>query len=304
MTTARPEQPTPGYVPPHDLLREKVIVVTAAAGAGIGAAVVRRVLEEGARAVILGDTHERRLGEAQQSLAEEFGEDRVRSLPCDVTDEAQVQALVDATDEFGGLDVMINNAGITENFFGRLLDTDFAGFDELMQVNVLGAMLGTQIAGRQMATGGTGGAIVNIASIGGVRPGFGFFTYRTAKAGVTFFTRSAALELAEHAIRVNCICPGNVPTEMGTFATAPGEDAAKQRCIADAVAEVRMGWQPLKRQASPRDIAEAALWFAGDRSLQVTGQVLSVDGGATLGDTTSQIGEIMAARARVEAEFD
>ena len=86
--------------------------MTAAAGAGIGAAVVRRVLEEGARAVVLGDTHERRLAEAEQALGEEFGADRVRALVCDVTDEAQVQALVDAADEFGGLDVMVNNAGL------------------------------------------------------------------------------------------------------------------------------------------------------------------------------------------------
>ena len=96
MTTVRPEQPAPDYVPAHDLLRDKVVVVTAAAGAGIGAAVVRRVLEEGAGAVVFSDTHERRLAEAQEALSAEFGADRVRSQVCDVTDEAQVQALVDA----------------------------------------------------------------------------------------------------------------------------------------------------------------------------------------------------------------
>ena len=87
-------------------------MVTAAAGAGIGAAVVRRALEEGAKAVVFGDTHERRLAEAEEALAEEFGADRVRQLVCDVTDEAQVQALLDAADEFGGVDVMVNNAGL------------------------------------------------------------------------------------------------------------------------------------------------------------------------------------------------
>src|SRR6476620_11025962 len=112
MTTPRPEQPTPDYVPGHDLLRDKVVVVTAAAGAGIGAAVARRVLEEGARAVVLGDTHERRLAEAAASLGESFGAERVRALVCDVTDVAQVQALVDAADEFGGIQVIINNAGL------------------------------------------------------------------------------------------------------------------------------------------------------------------------------------------------
>ena len=87
-------------------------MVTAAAGAGIGAAVVRRALEEGAKAVVFSDTHERRLAEAEEALAAEFGADRVRQLVCDVTDEAQVQALLDAADEFGGVDVMVNNAGL------------------------------------------------------------------------------------------------------------------------------------------------------------------------------------------------
>ncbi|MEZ5159740.1 MAG: SDR family NAD(P)-dependent oxidoreductase [Marmoricola sp.] len=92
MTAQRPEQPTPDYVPAHNLLNGKVVVVTAAAGAGIGASVVRRVLEEGASAVVLGDTHERRLAEAQEELSGEFGADRVRSLVCDVTNEEQVKA--------------------------------------------------------------------------------------------------------------------------------------------------------------------------------------------------------------------
>src|SRR5690606_23424694 len=92
MTVTRPEQPAPPYVPGHGLLRDKVVVVTAAAGAGIGASVVRRALEEGARAVVLSDTHERRVGEARESLAEEFGAERVHGLVCDVTDEAQVHA--------------------------------------------------------------------------------------------------------------------------------------------------------------------------------------------------------------------
>ena len=112
MTATRPEQPTPDYVPGHDLLAGKVVVVTAAAGAGIGASVVRRALEEGAKAVVFCDTHARRLAEAEEALAAEFGADRVRQLVCDVTDEDQVQALLDAADEFGGVDVMINNAGL------------------------------------------------------------------------------------------------------------------------------------------------------------------------------------------------
>ena len=112
MSIKRPEQPVPDYVPAHDLLAGKVVVVTAAAGAGIGASVTRRALEEGAKAVVLSDTHERRVAEAQESLAAEFGAERVRAMTCDVTDEAQVNALLDAADEFGGVDIMINNASV------------------------------------------------------------------------------------------------------------------------------------------------------------------------------------------------
>src|SRR3954447_20246451 len=112
VTTHRPEQPAPDYVPGHDLLAGKVVVVTAAAGAGIGAAVVRRALEEGARAVVFSDTHERRLAEAEAALTAEFGADRVRQLVCDVTDETQLATFLDAGDEVGGIDIMINNAGL------------------------------------------------------------------------------------------------------------------------------------------------------------------------------------------------
>src|SRR5215213_5681857 len=112
MTTTKAEQPTPDYLPGHGLLRDQVVVVTAAAGAGIGAAVVRRALEEGAKGVVFSDTHERRLAEAEQALGAEFGAERVRQLVCDVTDEGQVAALLDAAEEFGGVDIMINNAGL------------------------------------------------------------------------------------------------------------------------------------------------------------------------------------------------
>jgi NAD(P)-dependent dehydrogenase (short-subunit alcohol dehydrogenase family) len=122
--------------------------------------------------------------------------------------------------------------------------------------------------------------------------------YRASKAGVISFTTTAAIELGEHLIRVNCICPGNIPTDMGTFAgPAPGMTQSEGDRVQAAVRAVRMGWQPLKRQGSPRDIAHSALFLASDRSQQITGQVLSVDGGAAAGDVRSLIQEIMEARA-------
>jgi NAD(P)-dependent dehydrogenase (short-subunit alcohol dehydrogenase family) len=141
--------------------------------------------------------------------------------------------------------------------------------------------------------------VINLSSISGIQPGFGFFNYRASKAAVVNFTQTAAIELGVHLVRVNCICPGNIPTPMGTYAASDDEDMARR--IQEAVAEVRMGWQPLKRQGSPRDIAEAALFLASDRSRQVSGQILSVDGAATAGMAKSLIAEIMEARARVEA---
>ena len=153
-----------------------------------------------------------------------------------------------AVSEFGGLHALCNNAGLSDNLFGPLLDADFGVFEKIMAVNVMGVMLGTQIAARHMAKHG-GGSIINTSSISGIQPGFGFFTYRASKAAVVNFTQSAAIELGPNLIRVNCICPGNIPSEMGAYAVA--DDPEKQRRIREAVADVRMGYQPLKRQRLP-----------------------------------------------------
>jgi len=271
----------------------KVAVVTGGAR-GLGRAMVELFVEEGAR-VVIADLRDEEAEEAVRAIG---GAARYRRT--DVSDAAQVQALVDyAVAEFGGLDAMVNNAGLTDSLMGRLLDADFAQFETIMRVNVLGVMNGVQIAARHMAKARSG-AIVNVSSISGIHAGFGFFLYRASKAAVVNFTKCAAIELGEHLIRVNCICPGNIPTEMGTFAHTPGHEADKAERIRQAIKDARMEWQPLKRQGSPRDIAEAALYLCSDRSQQVTGQILSVDGGATVGDPKSQIADIMAARARVE----
>ncbi len=277
-------------------LEGKVAIVTGGAR-GLGGATVELFAEEGAR-VVIADLRD----EEGQALAERLG-DAVRYCRTDVSKRDEVQALVDfAIAEFGGLDVMVNNAGITDAGADRLLDANFDQFEAIMAVNVKGVMLGTQIAARHMAKNG-GGSIINTSSISGVRAGFGFFMYRASKAAVINFTRTAASELGEDLVRVNCICPGNIPTEMGQYAHTDGEADDKAARIKQAIKDARMNWQPLKRQGDPRDIANGMLYFASDRAAQVTGQVLSIDGGSTSGDATSQIADIMAARARVEAEF-
>jgi NAD(P)-dependent dehydrogenase (short-subunit alcohol dehydrogenase family) len=278
-------------------LAGKVAIITGAAR-GLGRGMAELFVEEGAK-VVIADLRD----EEGAALAKSLGS-AARYRRCDVSNRDAFQALVDfAVSEFGTLDVLCNNAGVSDNLFGPLMDADFAMFEKVMAVNVKGTMQGTQIAARHMAKHG-GGSIINTSSISGIQPGFGFFTYRASKAAVINFTRSAAIELGPHLIRVNCICPGNIPTEMGTYAAADGQDEAKARRIKQAIAEVRMGYQPLKRQGAARDIAEAALFFASERSAQVTAQIMAVDGGATAGSPFSQIADIMAARARVEAEQD
>jgi len=277
-------------------LEGKVAIITGGSR-GLGQAAVELFVEEGAR-VVIADV----LDDEGQALASKLG-NAARFMHTDVSSRDAVQAVVDyAISEFGDLDIMVNNAGITDNSFAPLLDADFDVFDRIMAINVKGVMLGTQIAARHMAKKG-GGSVINTSSISGIHSGFGFFSYRASKAAVVNFTKTAACELGTQLVRVNCICPGNIPTDMGSFAK-PSDPAAADKAerIRQAVNDARMNWQPLKRQGSPRDIAQGMLYFASDRSPQVTGQVLAVDGGATCGDPRSQIEDILAARAAVEAE--
>ncbi len=272
-------------------LSGKVAIVTGGAN-GIGLATTELFIAEGAK-VVIADVD----GKGGSRLADKLGE-AARFRQTDVSKHEDVQALIDyAVAQFGGLHIMLNNAGVSDLCYGRLMDADLAPFERVMSINVLGVMLGTQIAARHMAKH-RGGSIINTASISGLNGGHGFFIYRASKAGVINFTRAAAIDLGEHLIRVNCICPGNIPTDMGTYALPePGMTQADADRIQTAIRAVRLARQPLKRQGWPSDIAQTALFLASDRSQQVTGQVLSIDGGATAGDSHSLIQEILEARA-------
>jgi 3-oxoacyl-[acyl-carrier protein] reductase len=262
VTTVRTEQPTPEYVPGHDLLRDKVVVVTAAAGAGIGAAVVRRVLEEGARAVVLGDTHERRLAEAQESLSQEFGSDRVRSLVCDVTDEAQVQALVDAADELGGVEVMVNNAGLGGT--ASVTDMSDEQWSRVIDITLTGTFRCIRAASRKMIAAGTRGVIVNNASVIGWRAQEGQAHYAAAKAGVMALTRCAAVDVASHGIRINAVSPS---LAMHPFLAKVTSD--------DLLAELKQR-EAFGRAAEPWEVANVMVFLASDYSSYMTGEVVSV----------------------------
>ena len=245
----------------HHLLQDKVVVITAAAGTGIGGATARRCLEEGAR-VVLSDQHHRRLAATRAELAQAHA-DRVHSQPCDVTDEAQVQALIEAAvARFGRIDVLVNNAGLggtapvpemTDEQWFRVLD-----------VTLTGTFRCTRAALRQMVAQGHGGAVVNNASVLGWRAQPGQAHYAAAKAGVMALTRCAALDVAPHGIRVNAVAPSLALHPH--LAKVTSEDL-----LADLARR-----EPFGRAAEPREVANVIVFLASDYASYMTGEVVSV----------------------------
>jgi NAD(P)-dependent dehydrogenase (short-subunit alcohol dehydrogenase family) len=268
-------------------LAGKVAIVTGGAS-GIGAGIVEKFLAEGARVVIADIERDR-----GADFAATLGAEAVFRMT-DVSDPDQVGALVaGAVETFGGLDVMVNNAGVSSRMHRSFLDDDLGDFQRVMSVNVLGVMAGTRDAARQMATSG-GGSIINMSSIGGIQAGGGVMTYRASKAAVIMFTKSAAIELAEYEVRVNAIAPGNIPTPLLATSTeelVPKMDQAELAQFEHAIREQMRADRPLKREGTSADIAEAALYLASDRSRYVTGTVLPVDGGTVAGKVTRRRSE-------------
>jgi 3-oxoacyl-[acyl-carrier protein] reductase len=258
----RAEQPAPAYVPPHGLMEGKVVVVTAAAGAGIGAAVARRVLEEGARAVVVSDTHARRLGEAQESLAAEFAAERVASVVCDVTDEEQVTALLDAAEPFGGVDVMMNNAGLGGT--AGVLEMTDDQWSRVLDITLTGTFRCVRAAANRMVAAGRQGVIVNNASVIGWRAQEGQAHYAAAKAGVMALTRCAALDVAPHGIRVNAVAPS---LAMHPFLAKVTSD--------ELLAELKQR-EAFGRAAEPWEVANVMVFLASDYSSYMTGEVVPV----------------------------
>ncbi|MBU8821322.1 SDR family NAD(P)-dependent oxidoreductase [Mycolicibacterium goodii] len=256
-------------------LAGRVAVVTGGAS-GLGEGLVRRFVAEGAH-VMIGDV----VKDRGTALAEELGAN-TEFLATDVADQEQVAALVSAAVErFDGLHVMVNNAGVSGTMHRRFLDDDLADFHKVMGVNVLGVMAGTREAARHMAVNG-GGSILNLTSIGGIQAGGGVMTYRASKAAVIQFTKSAAIELAHHEIRVNAIAPGNIRTAI-VAKSASAEDRQRIEEFEAGIRAQMRADRPLKREGTVEDVAEAALYFATDRSRYVTGTVLPIDGGTVAG---------------------
>ncbi|MEU5260340.1 SDR family oxidoreductase [Amycolatopsis sp. NPDC021455] len=249
----------PQYPPGHDLLSGKVVVVTAAAGTGIGSAVAKRCLEEGA-GVVISDWHERRLKEKAAELAE-FG--KVHALPCDVTKEDQVQALIDGTIEhFGRLDVMINNAGLGGT--KSVLEMTDDEWSRVLDITLTGTFRCTRAALKQFVAQGGGGAIVNNASVIGWRAQAGQAHYAAAKAGVMALTRCSALDAAEHGVRINAVAPS---LAMHPFLAKVTSD----ELLADLTKQEAFG-----RAAEPWEVANVMVFLASDYASYLTGEVVSV----------------------------
>jgi NAD(P)-dependent dehydrogenase (short-subunit alcohol dehydrogenase family) len=253
----------------------KVAIVTGGAS-GIGRGIAERFLAEGAT-VVIADVQ----AELGETLAADLGGNASFHY-VDVGDQEQVGHLVDATvEKFGGLHVMVNNAGRSSPMKRGLFAEDFAEFDSVMRINLLGVMAGTRDAAKHMAEHG-GGSIINMSSIGGIQAGGGVSSYRASKAAVIHFSKSAAIELAQYEVRVNCIAPGNIPTPLLQTA-ASDEDRERLEKFEARIRQQMRDDRPLKREGTTDDIAEATLYFATDRSRYVTGTVLPVDGGTVAG---------------------
>jgi 3-oxoacyl-[acyl-carrier protein] reductase len=245
----------------HGLLDDKVVVITAAAGTGIGAAAAARCLQEGAQ-VVISDQHDRRLAAAAEELGEEHG-DRVWSRPCDVTDEAQVATLIEeAARHFGRIDVLINNAGLGGT--SSVLDMTDEQWHRVLDITLTGTFRCTRAGLRQMVAQGHGGAVVNNASVLGWRAQPGQAHYAAAKAGVMAFTRCAALDVAAHGIRVNAVAP--------SLAIHP--HLAKVTSD-DLLAELARR-EAFGRAAEPREVADVMVFLASDYARYLTGEVISV----------------------------
>ncbi len=244
------------------LVDGKVAVVTGAAS-GIGRAAALALSREGAKAVIIADVRKdpREGGTPTQDAVECEG----RFVHCDVSSPADLAAAVAAADEFGGIDIMVNNAGIV--IPGDFLEVTEEAYDRQMNTNAKGAFFGTQAAARRMAEKG-GGVIINVSSILGMAGSAGVAAYSSSKGAIKLMTYSAAQALAPKGIRVNAIHPGVILTELvtGDFGL-PAEAAAQVFPI------------PMGRPAGPEEIGDAIAMLCSNHARYMTGASLLVDGG-------------------------
>lgn len=251
------------------LVEGKVVVITGA-GSGVGRAAALLFAEHGA-SVVAADINLQAVEDTAGEVEKLGG--RAIALQCDVTDSAAVDAMIaKAVAEFGRLDVMYNNAGITTQPGLGFMDSSDQDMEKLVAVNINGVIHGCQSAIRQFEAQGGGGCIVTTASVAGLI-GFGGALYGSSKGAITTLTRALALEFASKGIRVNAVCPAAMPTNFGGAALKNSE-LGQQHTAA---------LHPLGRIIEPKECASAALFLASDLASNITGVNLPVDGGLAAG---------------------
>jgi NAD(P)-dependent dehydrogenase (short-subunit alcohol dehydrogenase family) len=245
-------------------LSGKVAIVTGAAN-GIGLACARRLATDGA-AVALADI-DAQAGEAVAAALRAEGL-KVIFVATDVTQRAAIEALVKRTiQEFGRLDVMLNNAGVAPT--ASVLEMPDELFDKVLSVNLRSAFIGTQLAAREMVASGRGGVIINMSSVNALLAIPGLAAYACTKGALNQLTKVAAVELAPHKIRVVAIGPGTILTELARKAVM-ADEAGRRKILART---------PIGRAGEPEEVAAVASFLASDDASYITGQTIYPDGG-------------------------
>ena len=252
----------PKYVEGHGLLKGKSVLITAAAGAGIGFSAAKRAAEEGCRALMISDIHPRRLEEAVAALKQETGLDAIYGQLCNVTVEEDVQALiVAAEDKLGGVDVLINNAGLGGQ--KTVVEMSDEEWHRVLDITLTGTFRMTRAMLPHMQKRGAG-AIVNNASVLGWRAQKEQAHYAAAKAGVMALTRCSALEAADHGVRINAVSPSIALHDF--LKKASSEELLAQLSSREAFGRAAEVWE----------VANVMMFLASDYSSYMTGEVLSV----------------------------
>ena len=252
----------PEYVPGHQLLAGKSVLITAAAGAGIGFAAAKRALEEGCRALMISDIHAKRLEESVMALRRDHGVEHVWGHLCNVAVEEEVQALVAAAEaQLGGVDVLINNAGLGTQ--RKLVDMSDDEWHKVLDVTLTGTFRMMRAMLPHMQKRGRG-AIVNNSSVLGWRAQKEQAHYAAAKAGVMALTRCAGLEAAEHGVRINAVSPS---IALHAFL----KKSASEELLAQLTGREAFG-----RAAEVWEVANVMMFLASDYASYLVGEVISV----------------------------
>ena len=253
----------------YDFADETAVVT--GASSGIGRAIAFEFAEAGATVINADLTPEPNDRDAEAPTHESIEADggTAEFVETDVSDPGDLRVAVEAAREHGGVDTMVNNAGLYIG--GPMREVTEEEFDRIHAVNAKGVFFGTQIAAEDMIDRGVAGSVVNTASISSNVAQFGQVQYDSTKGAIRMITRGSALELAEHDIRVNAVAPGQIATEFLDGWTEEAQEGAEEGSFLKPV--------PMGRAGFPTDVAPAALFLASDGADDITGELLHVDGG-------------------------